>query len=583
MTNRFWYLTVLTAALLLPAVAQAGDHETCGIDNYLADFVLNDDSTLNVTEKISISCAIYDELHGIFKVVPTIQPRPEGNKESVQTPTVLESITDENGTDYNYTVEHNAKDTTTWKIGDRNVLIDKPTTYIIKYRVKNVVLTANVSSAGTVMPTDQFNWDVLGDAWEWPIKEFKATVTLPPSLNQSNVKTNLTAGPFGSLTDSGLASLIWTSDHSLEIKSTQVIAPKNPITLRLKFPVGIISHYQPTFSEKFGLLIWLALAFLLPLAVFIKCFRYWLRFGKDIRVKGSIAPEFGSPDDLKPLELSVLGLSKPVGPEIAATLINLAVRGYIVLSEKESKGLFGKHQYEFVKKNPTHTNQPLAEFERQFLDELTTGRALDQKMDLNDALKKIGLKWSSIKQVVTDDLTKRGIFDSAGQKPANTMFIGGFLALFGGFFLTSLFTAFGVSVIISGVIAIFFGLLMSKRTAKGAELFHRTQGFVLYLHTAERYRQVFNEKENIFERFLPYAILLGIAKQWARAMEKLSGEQFKNYHPVWFIGTGNFDSSNFASTVASIASVADAVSSSASSSAGGGSGGGGGGGGGGGW
>jgi Predicted membrane protein (DUF2207). len=78
---------------------------------------------------------------------------------------------------------------------------------------------------------------------------------------------------------------------------------------------------------------------------------------------------------------------------------------------------------------------------------------------------------------------------------------------------------------------------MPKRTLKGAELNWRVKGFKLYMETAEKYRAQFNEKENIFEKFLPYAMVFGMTKLWIKKMEKIYGkEYFASYHPVWYAG-----------------------------------------------
>jgi uncharacterized membrane protein len=98
-----------------------------------------------------------------------------------------------------------------------------------------------------------------------------------------------------------------------------------------------------------------------------------------------------------------------------------------------------------------------------------------------------------------------------------------------------------------------------------------------------------------FERFLPYALALGIANQWAEYFSDViatteSSPGSGAYHPLWYSGTSwnSLNSSQFVSNLGS--SLGSAISSSSSppgSSSGGGSsgssGGGGGGGGGGGW
>ncbi len=110
------------------------------------------------------------------------------------------------------------------------------------------------------------------------------------------------------------------------------------------------------------------------------------------------------------------------------------------------------------------------------------------------------------------------------------------------------------------------------------------------MNTAEKYRQRFNEKENYFEKFLPYAIVFGMTGEWIKKMRDIYGEEYFNrYHPIWFYGAAftNFDVDSFSSELNSMTSnMASTMASHPSSSGSGGggfSGGGGGGGGGGGW
>jgi len=140
------------------------------------------------------------------------------------------------------------------------------------------------------------------------------------------------------------------------------------------------------------------------------------------------------------------------------------------------------------------------------------------------------------------------------------------------------------------ILLVIFAVLMTKRTQKGAMLFHRIKGLKLYVETAEKYRAKFNEEQNIFEMFLPYAIMFGLTKLWIKKMESIYGkEYFNTYHPYWFYAATmtNFNVDSFTKNIESLSSnMATTMASSPSSSGSGGggfSGGGGGGGGGGGW
>ncbi len=548
----------------MPGLAQAGDHRTCYIDNFLADYQLNTDSSLNVTEQITVACAEYDELHGIFRILPTVQPLPEGSEDSDHNPITLESITDLNSNPYNFKTQNDTADTITWKIGDADRLITQPTTYVIKYSVENTVHAGADS-------LDHLDWDIHGDSWEWPVKKYRATFTLPQEVAASQVQAELKAGSFGNQDTAGLVKLDQSDESTFTVSSLTTIPANNAVTLKLAFPTGLVTHYvPPPVSPWVKLLFYLFFAsFIVPFIAFVICYRIWKKYGQDIKIRRSVAPEFAVPGNLRPLELAVLGMPKTVGLEAAATLIDLAVRGHLVISERP-KSFFGGKKYDFEK--TVQGKDQLSKFEQQFMNHLTSYKKKNGKLSLDDAMENVGKHWSELKKTIENDLGERELLDLTGKPMQVVMIVVGFFSLC----LITVLPGFGLA----GVVIFIFAALMSKRTTKGAELLHQARGFLLYMKTAERYRQVFNEKENIFERFLPYAIFFGIAKQWAQVMEKLYGDNFKNYHPAWYVGASTFDSANFAS---SISSIAHSVSSSAGSSAGGGSGGGGGGGGGGGW
>jgi uncharacterized membrane protein len=128
---------------------------------------------------------------------------------------------------------------------------------------------------------------------------------------------------------------------------------------------------------------------------------------------------------------------------------------------------------------------------------------------------------------------------------------------------------------------------MPQRSAAGRDLMQHTLGFRLYMTTAEKYRQQFAAKADIFTQLLPYAIVFGCVTIWAKAFEGIDTSQSSS----WYVGNTPFQaallSSNLESMNTNISSAISYTPPSAGSSSGfgggGGSGGGGGGGGGGSW
>jgi uncharacterized membrane protein YgcG len=143
---------------------------------------------------------------------------------------------------------------------------------------------------------------------------------------------------------------------------------------------------------------------------------------------------------------------------------------------------------------------------------------------------------------------------------------------------------------------VLFQYLIKQPTPEKLETQSLIEGFKMYLGTAEEKTLQFHNPPamtpDIFEKMLPFAMVLGVDKIWGEKFENMLKKSAlganEQYHSNWFIGASlmnmNFASSLNSSLSQSIASSSTQPSSSGSGSGGGGfSGGGGGVGGGGGW
>ncbi|MBU0613992.1 DUF2207 domain-containing protein [Patescibacteria group bacterium] len=97
----------------------------------------------------------------------------------------------------------------------------------------------------------------------------------------------------------------------------------------------------------------------------------------------------------------------------------------------------------------------------------------------------------------------------------------------------------GATYFIGSLVVFIFAFFMPKKTQKGTDIVRKVLGFKLFIHTAERYRAQWQEKENIFEEVLPYAIAFGEVKKWAKAFKDL---EFKN--PSWYESSVPFSSAD---------------------------------------
>jgi uncharacterized membrane protein len=89
-----------------------------------------------------------------------------------------------------------------------------------------------------------------------------------------------------------------------------------------------------------------------------------------------------------------------------------------------------------------------------------------------------------------------------------------------------------------------FGAFMPKKTEKGVRALEHARGFREYLATAEKYRLQWQEKEHIFETFLPYAMVFGVADKWSEAFKDIALPP-----PNWYEGgvsaAGQFNAGRF--------------------------------------
>jgi uncharacterized membrane protein YgcG len=176
-------------------------------------------------------------------------------------------------------------------------------------------------------------------------------------------------------------------------------------------------------------------------------------------------------------------------------------------------------------------------------------------------------------------------------------FVGG--EVMGLFFLTKMTSILMVPVLLTliGSNVVFYTLL-KRPTLAGRRLMDEIEGFKMYLRTAEgdeiRRLEAPKPTPELFERYLPYALALGVENEWserfADVLERAAADPDSGYSPVWYrgqdfrsLGTEGLVSSIGSSLSSAVSSTSTAPGSSSGGGGGGSSGGGGGGGGGGGW
>jgi len=568
------FLFSLACVFSIKGVALAKDPAQI-TDWYIKDFDsainVNTDSSLVITEKISADCGNLPDKHGIIRMLPTFYQFSAYKK--VATPVELISITDFDNKPIKYSTTKKT-DSIAWKIGDPNKTVTGVNNYKITYKVKNTIRFNDPNF-------DEFYWNLNGNFWEISTEKFRGTISFPEQLTSANSSVNLYNGYFQDK-DTGLAKYEW-QDNKIIVTSLSELLPKEGITLSVTFPKNII--HQPPINPMSVLQI--ILIFLLPLIAFYLCYKIWLKYGRDPKLNKPEMVQYGPPLDMPPLELGTLYSNGYFSNNyLSAAIVKLAVDKIITIIEIPKQGIFGRKDFK-LKLIDRKKAENLKGSEKALFDGLFEG---EEEILLSSLESKFYKKIPAISGKVSDYLTQKKLFGKEGIAYQILFVVLFIILMVGGVFAVIANIIAGWGLIISAVIFFIFSFLMRRRTEKGAEVFWEIQGFRLYMTTAEKYRQQFHEKEGIFEKFLPYAMVFGITSLWIQTIKNIYGEEyFQSYHPYWYTGyaLANFDAHSLESSLNSMTSaMTSTISSSPSSSGSGGggfSGGGGGGGGGGGW
>lgn len=405
------------------------------------------------------------------------------------------------------------------RIGDPDRTITGVHTYKIVYALFPIVTKLNDKPF--------LNLDVVGEGWEVPIDNISAKVILEDS---ARLQTSTWYGYGEQTTDSA------------EYTATGHAAYQG-VTINAVLPDGYVDTYlEPNkrrasdiAEQVIGTVIGFAVA--LPFMggigiVIARAVRSHRR-----RKEQTVIPEYEPPDGMLPGHIGLLQDDVAAGREVTATVIDWAVRGFIKIEYIPKKGLFGSKDYRLV---PLKDISGLSPIEQTLYSAFFPDNIAIQLTELNKVT--MSQQVTAFQASLKTELTNKGYYDKDG------------------------------NLFMRGTI-----------TDAGAKEWAKVDGFRLYLNTVEKDRLKFSDApDKTPERFsamLPYAIALGVEKQWAKQFEGIDLTQ----STTWYTGNlAAFSAVSLASDLGS--SFANTVSSNSSvSSSGGSSGGGFGGGGGGSW
>jgi hypothetical protein len=257
----------------------------------------------------------------------------------------------------------------------------------------------------------------------------------------------------------------------------------------------------------------------------------------------AIATCYEPPQGLTPAEVGTIVDDSVDARDVAATLADLAVRGYIrfdalsTTDHGEDKNEQGDQDFKITLLRTKEQWGSLAPHERTMLFHSFYGGHWTQ-------LSSLRLRFPSIVPWFTEDvlagLCAKGLYTSLPYSPwiiCQT----GFAALAALLFVAqltgimSLFDLFGtavMSVAVSAVIIFLLGGKLSSKTRRGQLVWAEVRGFEEFLDRVDADRLA-RLTPGLYEKYLPYAMALGVERGWTAAFDGIAVPV-----PEWFGADG---------------------------------------------
>jgi uncharacterized membrane protein len=547
---------VLLLVFSLPALARS-----YRVTKFESTIHVDQDGSARIQEQITF--AFSGSYQGVYRTIPVDYPGPAGSNYTLFIK--IDQVTDDSGNKLKYE-KSTSNGTMKLKIYVPGAS-DAEKTVNIEYSTPN--------ATRFFVDHDEFYWNVTGNDWPVPIGHVSAIVYFP-----ADATDKLRAQAFEGINGSSEHGMASVEGPTASFSNARPLGLRSGLTLDVAIEKDIL--HEPSGMARFFRFLRSNPIITLPLWAFAVMFPMWWIKGRDPDPGMSVAPMYEPPEKMGPAEVGTL-IDGSVDPrDITSVLVDMAVRGYVKIVETEHKGfIMSTKDYEFQLLKSRDQWTDLTDYERTMMDTVFGG---GNSTMLSSLRNHFYTAIPTIKSGVMSALKAKGMYtldpDSAH----------GFMAL-GALMIALPYVALQVlhvvnfldsvpllvlSGLLSLAILILIGRLLPATSLKGARTQVQIRGFQEFMNRvdADRLKRM---PPDTFEKFLPYAMALGVEHRWAKAFEGIIQNP-----PTWYQSYGGqpFTTFLFINSIGSMTQTASStfVSAPRASSSGSGFSGGGGGG-----
>lgn len=514
----FLFGIVMCLGIMSPSSVNAADDKLVRINNYTSNITVNSDATSNVKEVLNVELA--NSARGIYWEYPY-----EYDVKGFKRPTVfnLKSVcyypegNDTKKECGNYSLEK-SNGWASVRIGEEDVYLkDGNYVYEINYNLKFI-------GVSYFDDHDEFYYNIIGPGWDVPIDNASATITLPADATDFVCYA-------GSDTTQSSSCTYAVNSKSVTVEAVNGLDRMEGLTIAAAMPKGT---FEDTTWEQIWFIIVGNIFLLTPIPVAIVLWGVLKKRWSNKKL--TVIPHYEADKDMDPVSAGILYSNNTSNTKyVTAGLIYLAVNGYLKINQ------FKRGKYELTKvEKPFEGHIPL------HLTSLYNSIFVHGETVNLSKLKNFGITANKALSGSKKKMDEIGYFSNtqSGRKAVmiviGIVFLG--IAVVGSsyFFENVLIGAF-LGFLLSGLLCIVFAITLDSKGELGNEKYYELLGLKMYIDTAEKKRIEFHNDPkkyiDVFEQLLPYAMIFGLERKWAKEFEDIYTEQ-----PDWY--QGNFNTFN---------------------------------------
>lgn len=542
---------------------------------FIASYSVAADGSVDVVENITWTFPSGQDRHGIYRNITVRAGYQNSTTQYRYYPLSQVAVTSPTGapTDISLTDEGA---TVQLRIGSPSQTVTGTQQYLVRYHLDHVV---NDIGDGTA----EFYYNVIDPANSTPTDNLSASVTAPVAATKaacfygpsgSTTSCTATAGETSTFTVPNLGA-----DEGASVVTSYPRAAFGDLTPDLRqgnVDTSSGSSISPTAARGLGYLAG-GIGILAPLlAAGTMAVLVWKR-GRDEQYAGitpgltpglgqevpvvrtsrrpTVAVQFTPPEGVQPGMLGTVLDEEANVVDVTSTLIDLAVRGYLVIEEVEGGHLWTKGDWRLSRTSPPAGGPALNPYEQLLLDSVFAG---GPSVTLSSLKNTFAPTLHAVQRLMYDETVVRGWFRSSPETQRGVWVGIGFGVMVASVIAAVLVTTagggafrdaglplppgwvLGIGGVLAGFIVVSLGRRMASRTALGSAVLAQSRGFELYLKTAEANQIKWEEAQDIFSRYLPYAIVFGVAERWAKVFQDVADAASAAGHsiapPIWYAG-----------------------------------------------